>query len=223
MKRKGFTLIELLVVIAIIAILAAILFPVFSKLKERSLQAKCLNNLKQLASAVESYKNDNYGWMPSAGAYAVALSGRKMNDWCGSNSTGVEIFPEKGTIWRYTGTKGIYKCGTDKKKPAQYPPTGGDWPLSYSMNCEGCDVAIESSAIRKTTRWMLFIHEARETINDGLYRPQTDYISNIHYEGTTIVYLDGHAAWKTKIALQKEHDDGWWATQFNPDGTPKYR
>lgn len=56
--RKGFTLIELLVVIAIIAILAAILFPVFAKAREKARQASCLNNVKQLALAFFTYAQD---------------------------------------------------------------------------------------------------------------------------------------------------------------------
>ena len=57
-KRTGFTLIELLVVIAIIAILAAILFPVFAKAREKAYQTQCLSNTKQLALALLSYASD---------------------------------------------------------------------------------------------------------------------------------------------------------------------
>jgi len=58
MKRRGFTLIELLVVIAIIAILAAILFPVFARAREKARQTSCLSNMKQLALAVLMYAQD---------------------------------------------------------------------------------------------------------------------------------------------------------------------
>ncbi|MHB9133447.1 MAG: type II secretion system protein [Armatimonadota bacterium] len=57
--RRGFTLIELLVVIAIIAILAAILFPVFARAREKARQTSCLNNQRQIAIAVQMYTQDN--------------------------------------------------------------------------------------------------------------------------------------------------------------------
>src|SRR5690348_8324158 len=57
-SRSGFTLIELLVVIAVIAILAAILFPVFAQAREKARQATCLSNQKQIALALSMYAQD---------------------------------------------------------------------------------------------------------------------------------------------------------------------
>lgn len=67
MRRiPGFTLIELLVVIAIIAILAAILFPVFAKAREKARQSKCLSNQRQLATGILMYSQDHEECLPEA-------------------------------------------------------------------------------------------------------------------------------------------------------------
>ena len=64
--KHGFTLIELLVVIAIIAILAAILFPVFAQAREKARQSGCLSNLKQIGTAMQLYVDDNHERFPPA-------------------------------------------------------------------------------------------------------------------------------------------------------------
>ncbi len=65
-RTAGFTLIELLVVIAIIAILAAILFPVFAKAREKARQTQCLNNQKQIATAILMHAQDHEDVLPLA-------------------------------------------------------------------------------------------------------------------------------------------------------------
>lgn len=61
-RRKGFTLIELLVVIAIIAVLAAILFPVFAQARDKARQASCLSNVRQISLGQSMYAQDNDGY-----------------------------------------------------------------------------------------------------------------------------------------------------------------
>ena len=85
--RKGFTLIELLVVIAIIAILAAILFPVFAKAREKARQTSCLNNQKQIVLATTMYAQDHDELLPTADQFWGAINLDK----------GVLICPTKGT------------------------------------------------------------------------------------------------------------------------------
>ena len=92
--KRGFTLIELLVVIAIIAILAAILFPVFAKAREKARAASCLSNMKQLAIGISMYVQDyderymynSFG--PGVGSYPTPDGGTASNYmlWMGSVS-----------------------------------------------------------------------------------------------------------------------------------------
>ena len=75
-KNYGFTLIELLVVIAIIAILAAILFPVFAQAREKARQTSCLSNMKQIGLATMQYVQDYDETFPTTGAWSgIGVSG----------------------------------------------------------------------------------------------------------------------------------------------------
>jgi prepilin-type N-terminal cleavage/methylation domain-containing protein/prepilin-type processing-associated H-X9-DG protein len=95
MKRKGFTLIELLVVIAIIAILAAILFPVFAQAREKARAISCLSNTKQLGLADIMYSQDFDEAGPSG--YNTAGTG---GGW------GFQLFS-------YVKSRGAYQCPDD--------------------------------------------------------------------------------------------------------------
>jgi len=101
-KRQGFTLIELLVVIAIIAILAAILFPVFAKAREKARQASCSSNLKQLGTAVLGYVQDYDE------TYPLVWQPNNSND---INAGALKYWPE--AIKAYTKNAQIYRCPSD--------------------------------------------------------------------------------------------------------------
>ncbi|MCS6775497.1 MAG: type II secretion system protein [Chloroherpetonaceae bacterium] len=75
-KRRGFTLIELLVVIAVIAILAAVLFPVFAQARAKARQAACANNTRQLATGLLLYVQDYDETLPPV-AYEIDVNGEE--------------------------------------------------------------------------------------------------------------------------------------------------
>ncbi len=118
-RRPGFTLIELLVVIAIIAILAAILFPVFAKAREKARQTSCLSNQKQISLAMMQYNTDYDGRWVSVYDDAV----------------GRIIWASK--LDPYTKNRQIYVCPSSNASAD--PAAGQVWPnnlmrIRYSMN-----------------------------------------------------------------------------------------
>jgi prepilin-type N-terminal cleavage/methylation domain-containing protein/prepilin-type processing-associated H-X9-DG protein len=131
-KRVGFTLIELLVVIAIIAILAAILFPVFAKAKAKALQTSCLSNQKQLGLAIMMYAQDWDETYPSSYYY--------IN---GANSSNGYV-QWSGMIAPYVQNRGLFVCPQHAVKgwaptcfttPPVEPPAG-QTPLKNLMDVQ---------------------------------------------------------------------------------------
>lgn len=98
-RVKGFTLIELLVVIAIIAILAAILFPIFVRAKENAQCSACINNMKQIGLAVEAYRENNNGYLPVA-----------YNIWRFTMNDTDQSWNYFVALEKYTKSKGVWKC-----------------------------------------------------------------------------------------------------------------
>jgi prepilin-type N-terminal cleavage/methylation domain-containing protein/prepilin-type processing-associated H-X9-DG protein len=122
-SRRGFTLIELLVVIAIIAILAAILFPVFAQAREKARQTSCLSNEKQIGLAVLMYTQDFDENFPIAGVY----------DWNGNPPD--NYWPTR--IAPYIKNLQALRCPSDSV-PGSYPlegPAAWSGPvISYASN-----------------------------------------------------------------------------------------
>jgi len=209
--KRGFTLVELLVVIAIIAILAAILFPVFLSVRERARQDKCVSNLRQLALAVTAYADDYNGRSPNPRICITSPS------WEGSSGVGGWVYLEKGQLYRYTKNMAIYLCPTDAKRAAMGVATAirYTYPLSYSMNCDFINAATKRTicldVVRRTKDLLLFIHESRTTINDGDFNwRSSDVPSDVHYDGTTVVYLDSHALWHSAKLLRQQKTTLLW-------------
>src|SRR5437762_9787385 len=112
--RKGFTLIELLVVIAIIAILAAILFPVFAQARAKARQVSCLSNLNQLGKACLMYAQDYDEMLPHCGwndpnGEQNPDPGVTTPSIADCVNTGATVC-WNGEIYPYVKSNGAYKC-----------------------------------------------------------------------------------------------------------------
>jgi prepilin-type N-terminal cleavage/methylation domain-containing protein len=134
MRRRAFTLIELLVVIAIIAILAAILFPVFARAREAARKTNCISNLKQMGTAIMMYTQDYDETYPIANQEADRIPNQQPHSWHGSNGR----FPHLvDVIAPYTKNEGMFRCPS-LNRPVTRDNTG--WVVnglggSYGYRC----------------------------------------------------------------------------------------
>ena len=147
---RAFTLIELLVVIAIIAILAAILFPVFAQAREKARATACLSNTRQLGTALQMYTQDYDECL----FFRAATSAARV----GSGRTGVVITDTlaytRAQWWNlmmpYVKSNAVYACPSDGKKPSSADVDGNSTiPRSYvaSSAVEGLTLAQVPNAV----------------------------------------------------------------------------
>lgn len=212
--RNGFTLIELLVVIAIIAILAAILFPVFAKARDKARQTTCINNLKQIGLAFGQYLADNDGGFPEGGHYNIqgdnayipgthvhALMPYTKNDKIWECPISVATSP--GWRWSAGGGWCYYNVATGAKATYGYC-TGWNavygWPYGWSFQ-EGAGLYQTNEFYPDGARFEPALTNPAETlvICDGegsdmvAYRNgevlQVDYP---HNEMTCVLFADWH-------------------------------
>ena len=217
--RRGFTLIELLVVIAIIALLAAILFPVFARARENARRSSCQSNMKQLALGVLQYVNDNDG--RSLVAHGIGCE---------------TCYSVSGQVWTpiepYLKSEQILNC------PSARRPTGisvgNEWrghhyafPTNWTLATNFMSVA--SAAGKNTNFAMPLFDNFPEAARTGMLAEaqyfNTSYensgwagdiitIGNLngsfvktkkdrHLEGSNFAYMDGHVKWIKQENIDK--------------------
>lgn len=215
-RHQGFTLIELLVVIAIIAILAAILFPVFARARENARRSSCLSNQKQIGLGLMQYVQDYDEGYPSA--YIETTQVSPMNWYSG-------LWFWQEIIYPYTKSAQIYYCPSSPGSK----DTGAAFRFHYGANqlimpgAETTQVStnfLKMSAINRSAEiyltmdsghyaplpsmvlnpvaWIYVpgVHAADSSIACAQNIPETsDCESGRHFTGNNVTFADGHAKW----------------------------
>lgn len=136
LKRSGFTLIELLVVIAIIAILAAILFPVFARAREQARKTTCISNLKQVGLGLMMYAQDYDETFPVANQEADRIPRGQAHNWNGSGARSPHLVE---VIHPYTKNDQMFDCPTllsrVKRAADNLVVSGGGGSYLYRCYC----------------------------------------------------------------------------------------
>ena len=199
--KKGFTLIELLVVIAIIAILAAILFPVFAKAREKARQSSCLSNVKQLGLGMIQYAQDYDEMLPRT---AIQVP------------TG--YYGWETLIYPYVKNDQLFVCPSrttirwNSAVPTTYSPCGYGF---FGPNAAAISPSLSSRALGNvsspaTCAMVADSHDTGQYVIDGTVISSVDNgrpPEPRHNDGANFCFVDGHGKW-----LQKTYYSNWDAT-----------
>lgn len=203
---RGFTLIELLVVIAIIALLAAILFPVFGRARENARRSTCASNLKQIGLGFIQYTQDYDERYP-----------RHIDN--GTNITPNNTLSYNTAIQPYLKSFQLFICPsapistTAGAIPDTSPTTGLPNDTSYLVNgaIVSTDPGFSSALVNQVVSPanVLILHEFEERRRYAYARPKVnpagsntfqyfveDTYDNLHFDGGNLLFCDGHVKWK---------------------------
>jgi prepilin-type N-terminal cleavage/methylation domain-containing protein len=210
-RNRGFTLIELLVVIAIIAILAAVLFPVFSRAKEAARKTKCLSNLAQLGKALMAYSNDYDQltvipyYAPNWGQWWHDTWRERVQPYCKDRQILLCPSPIPWKALEQLEHAGVLPGGYVNGVAAN---RGGIDVGHYGMNVliaspgnSGTPSKTLSLTEIPTPSETIFIGENRD--GDWSLEPGTNpnwygaegAAWNYHFDGSCYIFADGHAEW----------------------------
>lgn len=210
--RRGFTLIELLVVIAIIAILAAILFPVFAQAREKARMTACLSNLKQIGTGTMMYVQDFDEHYPNTVAWGRTWTG--VYTVTPSNPQSYLYLPD--LINPYVKNTGVWFCpsiGQASSTPFGWniAQNGSSYIWNHQTNsCNLCNPAQGAYNVTGSNIASVAAPASAPLVWDIPYWGAWVGSMSFHNNGLNVTYADGHAKWVGGIDVKNNED--WWNT-----------